>query len=698
MSKSTTNRAVTVVALLFALSTAALEGTAVTTAMPTIAGELGGLEYYAWVSNVYTIAGLVTMPIFGKLADIFGRKPLILFGIVCFLVGSILCGAARSMEMLIIFRAIQGIGGGAMQSTTVTINGDLLTLEERGKVQGAFAATGGFFGLIGPIVGGVVVRYVSWRWVFFMNIPFAAASIFMLIFFYHERIATKQHKVDYAGASLLTVAVLALLVATGRSGMTVTLAGTLCTIFFFTWFAFVERRAADPVLPLTLFGKPIIVVASLMLAISGGITMALLTYIPLYVQSVLQGTATDAGTTIAPMVLFWAFGAGLAGRLLVKIGIRPLIQLGSWILLAAGFFLALFGADVSLNVLRVTSAIFGLGLAFSSTPLVVAVQSSVGWEERGVATASTSFFRTIGSAISVSVLGGVIATATQRDPTIPRDAMSKLLSHEGMSQLEPGVLARLGGLFQGAFETSFWIIAGLAAIGFCASLWFPLLATTPVVATTPVATTPQRPTLVADDEDQTEMLYFDEVTSLTAPGVPMGILGGGRGVPQMGHTVIMVNHGAPPLDFPPEQLARLKTLEGWRVATKGEMTAEEAELDKRIRRWPRSAETDPCRESVEALGRALQWRLNGATLILAYNEFCAPTLPEAIATAVGGGAKRITVVPSMLSPSDVYTEAEIGKTLEAMRAQYPEVDIRYKWLFERARMAQMLAEHVATLE
>src|SRR5437660_10042189 len=242
-----TNRPLTVISLLLSLSMAAMEMTVVSTAMPTVVGDLGGIHLYSWVFTGYLLTSTVSVPLFGKLADLYGRKPVLLAGIGVFLLGSIASGLAGGIGTLIAFRALQGLGAGAMQPTTLTIVGDIYNLEERSRMQGVFGAVWGVAGLIGPLLGGIIVKYLSWRWVFFINVPAGIAAAALLVGALHERVEHRRHSLDLAGAGLLTTALVALLIGThgGRaSAIGLPMAGLLLLLFFV-----VERRAAEPILP-----------------------------------------------------------------------------------------------------------------------------------------------------------------------------------------------------------------------------------------------------------------------------------------------------------------------------------------------------------------------------------------------------------------------------------------------------------------
>jgi EmrB/QacA subfamily drug resistance transporter len=473
-----TNRGLTVLGLILALAMGALEATVVSTAMPTVIGELGGIRYYAWVTNAYLLTSSVTVPIYGKLADTYGRKPILLFGIAAFLFGSAASGAAQSMGQLIVFRAIQGLGAGSMQPMALTIVGDIFDLQERSRIQGVFGAAWGLFGLIGPLLGGFIVEHFSWRWVFYMNLPFGVAAAALVMGSLAETIEKKDHTLDFLGAGLLMIGMTALLAAASRAGAVVTAVAAVIAAVALTLFFAVERRAPEPVLPLPLFARPVILISSLAGAIVGGAMVAMVTYVPLFVQGALHGSPTDAGQAITPMVLGWPIASTIAGRLLPRVGFRPLIWAGLGITAVSAIALPLFGATHGLAGLRVTSACFGVGMGLANTALLIVVQTSVAWNQRGIATASTMFFRTIGGALAVGVMGGVINAAIARDPSISPDIASSVLHVERGKAIDPVMLDRVGAALAYGLGHVFWIIAGMAAAAFLASLFFPHVPTT----------------------------------------------------------------------------------------------------------------------------------------------------------------------------------------------------------------------------
>jgi EmrB/QacA subfamily drug resistance transporter len=469
-----TNRPITVVALLLALFMAAMEMTVVSTAMPTVVAELGGALHYAWVFTAYMLTSTVTVPIYGKLADVYGRKPVMLVAMALFLAGSMASGQARTMEQLIVFRAIQGIGAGGMQPIAITIVGDIFNIEERAKMQGVFGAVWAIAGLAGPLLGGVIVALLSWRWVFYVNVPFGLLSAFLLAGALHESIEKKKPVLDLAGAFVLSAAVIALLLGTDGVMPALLLPASLVLLVVFV---FVERRAAEPMLPLPLFSSRTMSTASAVFATSGGAMIGLVTFLPLYAQGVLGSTPTEAGATIAGMAVSWPIASAISGRLIPRIGFRGLVRVGMVLVAVVSVLIALaFGRGATSGELRLGSVGFGIGMGFANTALIIAVQTSVGFSQRGVATASTMFFRNIGGTVGVGVMGVVLAKALLASETARAaggaELVARILGPERRS-VDGAVLRAISADLATGLARVLWIIAGLSIVAAIAAVFFP---------------------------------------------------------------------------------------------------------------------------------------------------------------------------------------------------------------------------------
>ena len=467
----TTNRPLTVFAVMLSLFMSAMEATVVATAMPTAVADLGGIELYGWAGSVYLLGSTVSMPIYGKLADVFGRKRLMLSGIVIFLAGSMASGLAHTMLQLIAFRALQAIGAGALQALAFTIIGDIYTAEQRARMQGLFGAVWAVAGISGPFLGGLIVRALSWRWVFYVNVPVGAIAAALYAVAFHERVERRPVSLDVAGALALTAAIVALLLGASSVAPALTLPlGAVLTVLF-VWR---EKRARDPVLPLDLLRMRVIAVTSALAVLLGGAMTSAVIYLPLFLQSMEHATPSLAGATLSPMRVGWPIASAARGRLLARTGSRPLIVLG-WISAFVGAGAVAIGVTSrqSPTFIGAGMFVFGVGLGLANTPMLIAVQDAVEWRQRGVATASTTFFRSIGGALAVGALGAVLVAPLQgsTDPHV----LSALFGPEHGRTLPPDVLQQLSGGLGTGLDRVFVIIAVMAFATVLTSLTFPAL-------------------------------------------------------------------------------------------------------------------------------------------------------------------------------------------------------------------------------
>jgi EmrB/QacA subfamily drug resistance transporter len=398
------------------LSTAlvAIDATVIATAVPSIVANLGGFAQFPWLFSVYLLAQAVTVPVYGKLADVFGRKPVMLFGIGLFLIGSVLCGGAWSMGALIAFRAVQGLGAGAVQPMAMTIVGDLYSLQERAKVQGYIASVWGISSVVGPTLGGVFSEYVSWRWIFFVNIPLCLVAAAMIGLRFHERVERRRPQIDYAGAGVLTVALTLVILGLLEGGQAwawgspqgIAVLGGGAVLL--AAFVVIERRAADPVVPLRLLRQRLLVATSLVSACVGAALLGLTSYVPTFVQDVLGTGPLVAGFALAALTLGWPLSASQAGRVYLRIGIRSTAAIGATVVVLGSALLLLLDESSSVLLVGATSFVIGLGMGFTAAPTLIAAQSAVRWQERGVVTGLNMFSRSAGSAVGIAVFGAVV--------------------------------------------------------------------------------------------------------------------------------------------------------------------------------------------------------------------------------------------------------------------------------------------------
>ena len=408
------NRGAIIAAIMLAVGLAAIDSTIVATAVPQIVADLGGFSLFPWIFSIYLLTQAVTVPIYGRLSDVFGRKPVLLFGIAGFLVGSVFCAVAWSMVTLIIFRGLQGLAAGAILPTTTTIIGDLYEPAERGKVQGWISSVWGVSAIVGPTLGGFFAEYWTWRGIFWLNVPLGVAAAWLVQRHLRERVERRRHRIDYAGAATLTAACSLLILALLEGGVswawdsTASLALFGASAVLLVAFIWIERVVAEPILPLWVFRHRILVAGNISGLAIGAILIGQTTYVPTYAQRVVGVGAVVAGLAMATMTIGWPIAATLAPRVYLRIGYRPTGLVGSVITVAGCLLFALFvGADSGIWRVGLSGFVLGVGLGLISVSTVVAVQSTVGWARRGVVTGTNMFIRTLGSAVGVAVFGSI---------------------------------------------------------------------------------------------------------------------------------------------------------------------------------------------------------------------------------------------------------------------------------------------------
>jgi EmrB/QacA subfamily drug resistance transporter len=408
------------VGVMLAISLAAMEATVVALAMPTVVASLGGLEIYSWVFSGYMLTQTVTMPLWGRFSDLYGRRPVYLAGLATFLVGSALSGTAQDMVQLVAFRMLQGVGAGSLMTLGYTIVGEIFGLERRARLQGYLAGVWGVASMIGPPLGGLLTDHLSWRWVFYINVPpgLVAMALIGTALAGAGRPA-RGPSMDYAGVALFTAGVTALLlgvVEAGRGGAWSGLAviGLLAAgAAALAIFVAVERRAAAPIVPLRLFGSRIVVAAVLTRSLAAMAMFGALTFVPLFLQAVTGITALQAGAVLVPFVLGWVALSVTSARLVLRVGYRRLVTAGTACLTVAFLLLARWSAQLSLLEAMRDVLLAGMGMGLVVLPTLIAVQSAVPRADLGVATSVIQFFMSIGGAVGVSVMGSVMAQRLQ---------------------------------------------------------------------------------------------------------------------------------------------------------------------------------------------------------------------------------------------------------------------------------------------
>lgn len=465
-------------ALLAGMFLAAVEATAVATAMPTAVAELGGVSRYAWAFSAYLLTSTTTVPLFGRLADLYGRRRIYALAVLIFLIGSALCGAAASMPQLICFRALQGVGAGGVVPVAVTVIGDIFPLEERGRVQGMFSAVWAVASVAGPALGGLVTDALSWRWVFYFNLPFGAASAILLWAFLREEPPRRAHRLDLLGTAALTLSVAALLVALqeaspafgwadARTLLLLVACGLALALFLRQ-----ERVAAEPMLPVDLFHNRVIAVSLAGVTVLGLLLFTLVAYVPMYAQAVAGGSAAAAGAVLMPMSLAWPITSTIAGVLLLRVGYRALVIVGSIAAAGGCVLLALMPPDPARVWLMGAMFVIGAGMGLISTPYLVAVQAAVPYARRGAITSAQQFFRTIGGAVAVAAFGALL-NATLRDRLGSELAASRALDPVLRAGLSPGELTAIAGALAAGLHVIFLAAAAIALAGVVIALAFP---------------------------------------------------------------------------------------------------------------------------------------------------------------------------------------------------------------------------------
>ena len=432
--------------------------------MPTVIGQIGGIQLYGWVFSAYLLTGTVTVPIYGKLADLFGRKPVFLAAVVMFMVGSMLCGQAQTMEQLIGFRLLQGLGAGGVLPITQTVLGNVFPLDERARITGLFSTVWGVAGLLGPAIGGFLTEHVSWRWVFYVNFPLCVLSMVLIWSFLHERIERRRVSIDYIGAVALSSSVAVLLVAlqlTSNPALQVglyLLAAALVPVFIWQ-----ERRASEPLVPLWLFRQRAIAVSTV-----GGLLLGIAlygqsTFLPPFVQGVMGATPTLSGFVLASSSISWPLASGLGGRLLLRWGFRrPCVLGGVVLMLGFGLLLVLTPAS-ALWVPALISFVIGLGFGFYSVVIILAAQSSVGWQNRGVVTSANQFARNIGGTVGVSIAGAIFTAGVASAAGVGINP-NEILAADVRATLAPADLRVLQQVLADSLRSVYALFVGVAVL------------------------------------------------------------------------------------------------------------------------------------------------------------------------------------------------------------------------------------------
>ena len=458
--------------IMFATFMIAIETTIVATAMPRIVSQLGGFAYYSWVFSALLLAQATTTPIYGKLADILGRKPVLIGGILVFLVGSLLCGFAWSMASLIAFRALQGLGAGAIYPVSMTLVGDLYSLEERSRAQGMLAIVWAVSAVIGPLAGGIIIDKFSWAWIFWINLPLGVVTIAGFALFLREKVERRETQIDYTGAALFSIAIISLLLILTDTDAPELVLGGLTLLFFIAGALFIrqEKRAPAPIISINLWTQRLVATSIMATLLVGMALIGLTTILPIYVQGVLGRTPIEAGMPLTTLIVGWPLAVMLSGWLYRTFGIRPTARVGSFVFPLGALFLLFLRPDSGLMLASIGSFLIGFGMGIISITGIVLVQESVEWPMRGSATSSLAFSRSLGNTLGATVLGAALSAG------IKHFGSGDLANRVHSFLKEPGGFANLtdnAEIRMVFFRALHWSFSGIVLVGVLAviSTW-----------------------------------------------------------------------------------------------------------------------------------------------------------------------------------------------------------------------------------
>jgi EmrB/QacA subfamily drug resistance transporter len=447
----------------------AMESTVVATAMPTVVESLGGIAIYSWVFSGFLLTSTVTMPLWGRLSDLFGRRRMYLVGLAVFLAGSALSGAAADMPQLVVFRMLQGLGAGSLITLGMTVVGDLYGLERRATMQGYISGVWGVASLVGPLLGGLIADHVSWRWVFYINVPFGLGAMAVLGSALARDTRRERPPIDWAGLVLFSLAIGALLLGLAEAsraarwtGPDVLLPLAVAAVGLVV-FVIVERSAAEPIVPLRLFANRMVSAAAATGFLAGMAMFGAISFVPLFVQHVTRTSATTAGFVLTPFVLGWVALSIVSARLVLRAGYRTLVVAGM-VCLAAAFGLFMRWSTTLTSAVAMRDVLLaGIGMGLTFVPSLIGVQSAVARADLGAATAMTQFFRTVGGAVGISLMGTVMARRLQAD--LPMVAALHGVFEVGMVVSVAAVIAAFFVPAGGARELAHAEVRGGAAVG-----------------------------------------------------------------------------------------------------------------------------------------------------------------------------------------------------------------------------------------
>jgi EmrB/QacA subfamily drug resistance transporter len=470
------HRTVVFIAALIATFIPAVEASIVATAMPTIVGSLGGFHLLSWVFAMPLLTMAVTIPLYGRLADIYGRKRVFFFGTTVFLIGTTLCGFARSIEVLICFRAIQGLGSGAIQPIAMTIVGDIYTPPERARVQGWSSAVFGLAAIVGPALGAFLVQHVHWSVVFWVNLPVGCLAMLMFALYLPERIERREHKIDYLGGVLLVIGIgslmLALVQARSLGSLRLSALAAVGVVALALLYRH-ERRTEEPMLPFDLWRRRVVALCNLAGFGGSATAMAVSALLPTYVQGVMGKSPAIAGLVISAQSVSWMFAAFVAGRLMIRTSYRLTAACGAATLVVGAVMLAMLEPDSGWLWPATAGFVMGIGMGFCNTTYLVAIQATVGFHERGIGTSSQMFMRMLGMSVGAASFGAIINFGVDRLLPGSGDLVNRMLEPATRDSLGPETLARLSDAVGLAAHDAFLLAVVISALTLLATIALP---------------------------------------------------------------------------------------------------------------------------------------------------------------------------------------------------------------------------------
>ncbi|MFC0226997.1 MDR family MFS transporter [Serratia aquatilis] len=468
-------RPLILIACMLAMFMSAIEATIVATAMPTIIGDLGGFSLLGWVFSVYLLAQAITIPIYGRLADLYGRKRIFFFGATLFLLGSILCGFSQNMYWLIAFRLLQGLGAGAIMPIATTIIGDIYSATERPKVMGYISSVWGVSAIIGPLLGAFIVQHLPWALVFWVNLPIGLLAMFFLGRYLPAHQQVRQHALDLAGTAWLTIFVSTLLLALLQAEM---LGVWVLPLLVFSLVSLImlirqERRAPEPLFPIELWQNRVIIAGNIGGIAIGAAMMGISAFLPTFIQGVKGGTPLEAGTTLALMSIGWPLASTLSGRLMLLTSYRTTALLGALLLVVGGLILLLLQPTGGLLWGRVAAFMVGAGMGLCNTTFLVSVQNAAHFSIRGIATACTVFTRMVGSAIGTAILGAALNINLQMRLPQTDDPLQQLMDPALRHALQPDALVFITAQVAASLHWVFLTSALISLFALAAAMLIP---------------------------------------------------------------------------------------------------------------------------------------------------------------------------------------------------------------------------------